>query len=84
MRWVTGGVAAAMAAGGLAVPAWAGDTKPASPALAVSGDQWHPGWCNKDENGYSVLVDFSLVPAKDRGGLAPDTTKLTDAHVKDG
>lgn len=84
MRWVTGGVAAAMAAGGLAVPAWAGDTKPASPALAVSGDQWHPGWCNKDENGYSVLVDFSLVHAKDRGGLAPDTTKLTDAHVKDG
>src|SRR5260364_36188 len=84
MRWVTGGVAAAMAAGGLAVPAWAGDTKPASPALAVSGDQWHPGWCNKDENGYSVLVDFLLVPAKDRGGLAPDTTKLTDAHVKDG
>jgi len=84
MRWVTGDVAAAMAAGDLAVPAWAGDTKPVPPASAVSSDQWRPGWCNKDENGYSVLVDFSSVPAKDRGGLTPDTTKLTGAHVKAG
>ena len=47
-------------------------------------DKWHPGWCNKDENGYSVLIDMAALDPKDRGDLNPATTTYTDAHVKDG
>ncbi|ERF54924.1 hypothetical protein [Cutibacterium granulosum] len=83
VRWVTGGLAAVMAAGGLVVPAWAEDWEHSYTPTA-SDSQWHPGWCNKDEEGYSVLIDFSLLPAKERAGLNPATTKLTDDHVKDG
>ena len=82
MRWVTGGLAAVMAAGGLVVPAWADDDVEQIPT--ASADQWHPGWCGKDEEGYSVLIDFSTLDPKDRGDLNPATTTYTDAHVKDG
>lgn len=82
MRWVTGGLAAVMAAGGLVVPAWADDDVEQIPT--ASADQWHPGWCGKDEEGYSVLIDFSTLDPKDRGDLNPATTSYKDAHVKDG
>lgn len=82
MRWVTGGLAAVMAAGGLVVPAWADDDVEQIPT--ASADQWHPGWCGKDEEGYSVLIDFSTLDPKDRRDLNPATTTYTDAHVKDG
>ena len=59
MRWVTGGLAAVMAAGGLVVPAWAEDWEHSYTPTA-SDSQWHPGWCNKDEEGYSVLI-LSLI-----------------------
>jgi len=82
MRWVTGGLAAVMAAGGLVVPAWADDDVEQIPT--ASADQWHPGWCAKGEEGYSVLIDFAALDPKDRGDLNPATTTYTDAHVKDG
>ena len=82
MRWVTGGLAAVMAAGGLVVPAWADDDVEQIPT--ASADQWHPGWCAKGEEGYSVLIDFAALDPKDRGDLAPTASKLTDAHAKDG
>ena len=82
MRWVTGGLAAVMAAGGLVVPAWADDDVKQIPT--ASADQWHPGWCAKGEEGYSVLIDFAALDPKDRGDLAPTASKLTDVHAKDG
>lgn len=82
MRWVTGGLAAVMAAGGLVVPAWADDDVEQIPT--ASADQWYPGWCAKDEEGYSVLIDMAALDPKDRGDLNPATTTYTDAHVKDG
>lgn len=83
MRWVTGGLAAVMAAGGLVVPAWADDDD-VKQIPTASADQWHPGWCAKGEEGYSVLIDFAALNPKDRGDLAPTASKLTDAHAKDG
>ena len=83
MRWVTGGLAAVMAAGGLVVPAWADDDD-VKQIPTASADQWHPGWCAKGEEGYSVLIDFAALDPKDRGDLNPATTTYTDAHVKDG
>ena len=50
----------------------------------ASADQWHPGWCAKDEEGYSVLIDMAALDPKDRGDLNPATTTYTDDHVKDG
>ena len=83
MRWVMGGLAAVMAAGGLVVPAWADDDD-VKQIPTASADQWHPGWCAKGEEGYSVLIDFAALDPKDRGDLAPTASKLTDAHAKDG
>ncbi|MDU3768236.1 MAG: hypothetical protein E7G49_05530 [Cutibacterium granulosum] len=83
VRWVTGGLAAVMAAGGLVVPAWADDDD-VKQIPTASADQWHPGWCAKGEEGYSVLIDFAALNPKDRGDLAPTASKLTDAHAKDG
>ena len=78
-----GGLAAVMAAGGLVVPAWADDDD-VKQIPTASADQWHPGWCAKGEEGYSVLIDFAALDPKDRGDLAPTASKLTDAHAKDG
>ena len=76
-----GGLAAVMAAGGLVVPAWADDDD-VKQIPTASADQWHPGWCAKGEEGYSVLIDFAALDPKDRGDLAPTASKLTDAHAK--
>ena len=46
MRWVTGGLAAVMAVGGLVVPAWADDDD-VKQIPTASADQWHPGWCGR-------------------------------------
>lgn len=81
MGWVTGGLVAVLSVGSLAAPAWA-DFSEAIPT--ASTDQWHAGWCNKSEEGYSVLIDFAALGPKDRGDLNPATTRYTDAHVKDG
>lgn len=81
MGWVTGGLVAVLSVGSLAAPAWA-DFSEAIPT--ASTDQWHASWCNKSEEGYSVLIDFAALGSKDRGDLNPATTRYTDAHVKDG
>lgn len=72
-----------MAVSGLAVPAWADDDG-VEQIPTASADQWHAGWCNKSEEGYSVLIDLASLDPKDRGDLNPTTTSYTDAHVKDG
>lgn len=82
VRWTTGGLAVVMTVGGFTMPAWADDDVKQIPT--ASADQWHAGWCAKDEEGYSVLIDFAALDPKDRGDLNPDTTTYTDAHVKDG
>ena len=65
------------------VPAWADDDGVEQIPTALA-DQWHAGWCNKSEEGYSVLIDLASLDPKDRGDLNPTTTSYTDAHVKDG
>ena len=65
------------------VPAWADDDGVEQIPTALA-DQWHAGWCNKSEEGYSVLIDLASLDPKDRGDLNPTTTSYTDAHGKDG
>lgn len=48
------------------VPAWADDDGVEQIPTALA-DQWHAGWCNKSEEGYSVLIDLASLDPKDRG-----------------